>query len=152
MLPASGRVCQGLPPSLQGTLENRWGVIGVGPEGFQHCTFHTLLRILGVCEWKVSFQGTCGTKLLSWGRMLKLLHSCIHLTHYQSDAQNSPRQASVVCELWTSRCSSWIWKRQRNQRSNYEHLLDHQKSRRVPEKHLFLLYWLCQSLWLCGSR
>ena len=23
---------------------------------------------------------------------------------------------------------------------------------RVPEKHLFLLYWLCQSLWLCGSQ
>ena len=22
---------------------------------------------------------------------------------------------------------------------------------RVPEKHLFLLYWLYQSLWLCGS-
>ena len=21
-----------------------------------------------------------------------------------------------------------------------------------PEKHLFLLYWLCQSLWLCGSQ
>ena len=36
-------------------------------------------------------------------------------------------------------------KRQRNQRSNCEHLLDHQKSKRVPEK---LLYWLCQSLWL----
>ena len=30
-------------------------------------------------------------------------------------------------------------------------LLDHQKSKRVPEKHLLLLYWLCQSLWLCGS-
>ena len=23
---------------------------------------------------------------------------------------------------------------------------------RVPEKHLFLLSWLCQSLWLCGSQ
>ena len=23
---------------------------------------------------------------------------------------------------------------------------------RVPVKHLFLLYWLCQSLWLCGSQ
>ena len=23
---------------------------------------------------------------------------------------------------------------------------------RVPEKHLFLLYWLCQSLWLYGSQ
>jgi len=30
--------------------------------------------------------------------------------------------------------------------------LDHGKSKRVPQKHLFLLYWLCQSLWLCGSR
>ena len=25
-------------------------------------------------------------------------------------------------------------------------LLDHKKSKRVPEKHLFLLYLLCQSL------
>ena len=30
-------------------------------------------------------------------------------------------------------------KRQRNQRSNCQLLLDHQKSKRVPEKHLFLL-------------
>ena len=35
---------------------------------------------------------------------------------------------------------------------NYQHLLDHRKSKRVPEKHLFLLYWLCQSLRLCGSQ
>ena len=26
------------------------------------------------------------------------------------------------------------------------------KQNRVPEKHLFLLYWLCQSLSLCGSQ
>ena len=42
--------------------------------------------------------------------------------------------------------------KERNQRSNCQHLLDHWKSKRVPEKHLFLLYWLCQSLWLCGSQ
>ena len=35
---------------------------------------------------------------------------------------------------------------------NCQHPLDHRKSKRVPEKHLFLLYWLCQSLWLCGSH
>ena len=35
---------------------------------------------------------------------------------------------------------------------NCQHPLDHQKSKRVPEKHLFLLYWLCQSLWLRGSQ
>ena len=32
-----------------------------------------------------------------------------------------------------------------------QHLLDHRKSKGVPEKHALLLYWLCQSLWLCGS-
>ena len=31
-------------------------------------------------------------------------------------------------------------KEKRNQRSNCQHPLDHQKSKRVPEKHLFLLY------------
>ena len=30
--------------------------------------------------------------------------------------------------------------KQRNQSSNWQHLLDHGKSKRVPEKHLFLLY------------
>ena len=35
---------------------------------------------------------------------------------------------------------------------NLQHLLDHQKSKGVPETHLFVLYWLCQSLWLCGSQ
>ena len=35
---------------------------------------------------------------------------------------------------------------------NCQHLLDHKQGKRVPEKHLFLLYWLCQSLWLCGLQ
>ena len=43
-------------------------------------------------------------------------------------------------------------KRHRNQRSNCQHPLNHRKSKRVPEKHLLLFYWLCQSLWLCGSQ
>ena len=30
--------------------------------------------------------------------------------------------------------------------SNCQHLLDHGKSKRVPEKHLFLLYWQCTAL------
>ena len=31
-------------------------------------------------------------------RMLKLPHNCTHLTRSQSNAQNSPRQASTVLE------------------------------------------------------
>ena len=41
---------------------------------------------------------------------------------------------------------------QRNQRSNCQHPLDHWESKRVPEKHVLLLYWIPQSLWLCGSQ
>ena len=61
--------------------------------------------------------------------MFKLLHNCTHLTQQQSNAQNSPSQASTVRELWTSTCSSCIWKRQRNQRSNCQQPLDHQNSK-----------------------
>ena len=39
-----------------------------------------------------------------------------------------------------------------NQRSNCQHLLDHWKSKIIAEKHLFLFYWLCQSLWPCESQ
>ena len=42
--------------------------------------------------------------------------------------------------------------RQRDQRSNCQHPLDHRKNKRTPEKHLLLLHWLWQSLWLCGSQ
>ena len=49
--------------------------------------------------------------------MFKLPHNCTHLIFQQSNAQNSPSQASAAHELRTSRCSSWIQKRQRNQRS-----------------------------------
>ena len=42
--------------------------------------------------------------------------------------------------------------RQGNQRSNCQHPLEHGESKRVPEKHLLLLYWIRKSLWLCGSQ
>ena len=50
--------------------------------------------------------------------------------------QDSP----AVRELRTFRCASWVSKRQRNQKSNWQHSLDHGKSKGVPEKHLLLLF------------
>ena len=89
---------------------------------------------------KVSFHSS--PKERQSQRMFNLLHNSTHLTCWQSNAQNSPSQASTIRELWTFRFSSWIYKRQRNQRSNCQQSLDHLKSKRVPEKHLLLLYWL----------
>ena len=48
--------------------------------------------------------------------MPKILHNCTHLTRQQSNVQNSPSQASTICELKTSKFSSWFQKKQRNQR------------------------------------
>ena len=47
---------------------------------------------------------------------------------------NFSKQSLRVHEPRTSRCSSWTYKRQRNQRSNCQHLLDHRKSKSAPEK------------------
>ena len=33
-----------------------------------------------------------------------------------------------------------------------DYIVDHRKSKRALEKHLFLLYLLCQILWLCISQ
>ena len=49
-------------------------------------------------------------------------------------------EASAVCEPRTSRCTSWVWKRQRNQRSNCQHALDHRESKGIQNKPLLLLY------------
>jgi len=57
---------------------------------------------------KVSFHSN--HKERQCQRIFKLLHNCAHLTCLQSNAQNSPSQASTVREPWTSRCSRWIRK------------------------------------------
>ena len=38
----------------------------------------------------------------------------------------------------------------RNQIANIHWIME--RAREFQKKHLFLLYWLCQSLWLCGSQ
>ena len=68
--------------------------------------------------------------------MIRLPYNCAHFTCQQGNAQNLSCEASTVCEPRTSSCTSWIQKRQRNQRSNCQHLLDHRQSKRIPEKHL----------------
>ena len=67
-------------------------------------------------------------------RMFNLPNNCTHLT-----PQNSPSQASIVHEQWTSRCSTWFYKWQKNQISNCQHLLDHWKNKRVP-KDIYLCF------------
>ena len=45
---------------------------------------------------------------------------------------------SLVCEPRTSRCTSWVLKRQRNQRSNCQHSLNHGENKGGLEKLCFI--------------
>ena len=70
--------------------------------------------------------------------MFNLPHNCTHLTCKQINAQYSPSQASTVSETRISRCSKWISKWQRKQRSNCQHPLDHWEWREFQKNiHLF---------------
>ena len=67
-------------------------------------------------------------------KMFELLYNCAHLTCQQSNAQNSLSQASTVCKLRTSRCSSWIQKAQKNHKPSCQHPLDHIKKQENSRK------------------
>ena len=94
---------------------------------------------------KVCFHSN--TKERQCQRMLKLPHNCTHLTcskfskldfnstwtvNFQMFKLDLEKAEEPELKLPTS-AGSW-------------------KKHRVPEKHLFLLYWLRQSFWLCGSQ
>ena len=122
---------------------------GILVELFQILKDDTVKVLHSICQqiWKlnrghrtgkVSFHSNAKERQCQ--RMFKLLHSCTHLTCQQRNAENSPSCASTVPETRPSRCSSWIQKRQKNQRSNCQHLLDRRESERVPEKYLLLLH------------
>ena len=59
------------------------------------------------------------------------------------------RQQCVNCELPDVQAG---FRKGRGTRDQIANILWIMEKTRVPEKHLFLLYWLCQSLWLCGSQ
>ena len=86
---------------------------------------------------KVSFHSN--HKERQCQRMFKLMHNCTHLTRQQGNAQNSPSEASTICEPRTSRCSSQIQKRQRNQRQNCQHPLAHKKAREF-HKNIYICF------------
>ena len=53
---------------------------------------------------------------------------------------------------WTKNFQMFKLDLEKAEESDCQHPLDHRKSKIIPEKHLLLLYWLLQSLCLCGSQ
>ena len=75
----------------------------------------------------------------------------LHSFHIlESNAQNSPSQASIVCEPRTSRCSNWMQKMQRNQRSRADILWIIEQAREFQKNMYFCFITVLKpvTLWI----
>ena len=128
------------------TMNTASGSDGIPVELFQILKDDTVKVLHSICQqiWKNSAVAT-GLEKVSFHsnpketqchRMLKLLHNCTHLNANKVMLKMLQVRLPTVHEPRTSRCSRWIWKRKRNQKSNCQHPLDHKKSKRVPEKNI----------------
>ena len=92
------------------TMNKASGGDGIPVELFQILKDNALKVLHSICQqiWKTQQWHRAGKSHFSFQsqrkampKMFKLLHNCTHLTHWQSNAQNSLSQASTVseCEL-----------------------------------------------------
>ena len=91
----------------------------------------------------LAVQGTLKSLLQHYSSKASILRCSAFFIVQLSHPYMTAGKTISVCESKTSRYTIWIYKRQTNQRSNYQHLLDYRESKGVLEKHLLLLHWLC---------
>ena len=108
---------------------------------------------------KVSFHSN--PKERQCQRMLKVPHNCTYLAHWQSNAQNSPRQPSTVTKLadiqvhWTVNFQMFkpdLEKAEEPEIKLPTSVGSSKKQESFRKTSTSVLYWLCPSLWLCGSQ
>ena len=85
---------------------------------------------------KISFHSN--SKEGQCQRMFRLPYSCTHFTRQQAYTQHPSSQTLAVHEPRTARCTSQVSKRQKNQRSNCQHSLEHGESKGISEKNIYL--------------
>ena len=126
-------------------------------------------------SWKMMLWKCCTQYATKFGKLSSDHRTGKGQFSFQSQRKAMPKNAQTTAQFHSSymlvkSCSkffkpgfsnTWtmnfqmfklVLEKAEEQRSDCQHLLDLGKSKRGPEKHLFLLYWLCQSLWLCGSQ
>ena len=111
----------------------------------------------GLCFSSLEFFGLIVLLFLAPGRVLwgalgteaSGTASGYEIIRWQSQGQQTVGDSTVIAhqDMHWKKCT-----KPPANRSNCQHPRDHRKSERIPEKHLLLLYRICQSLWLCGSQ
>ena len=115
-----------------------------------------------VCNHWINALSLLRSYLYDWATSLPLLTFMLWRKKWQPAPVFLPGESQgwgslVGCRLWgLAQSRTWL-KRLSNSSRRTRHQIANicwiiEKSKRVPEKHLLLLYWLHQSLWLSGSQ
>ena len=136
---------------------------GIPIEQFQILRDGAVKMLHSICQkiWKTQ-HWTQGRKrsvfipISKKGNPKECTYSCTialisHVSKEMINIHQTRLQQYMNCELSDVQASFRKGRRMRDQIDNMTWII--KKSKRVPEKkHLFLLCWLCQSLWLWGSQ
>ena len=115
-----------------------------------------------------------GSSMLKHVSALSLFHGWI-IFHYSGNTKGNAKEYSNYCtialishaskvmlKILQARLQQYVnhkltdvqagFRKGRGTRDHVANIRWILKKQRVPEKYLLLLYWPCQSLWLCGSQ
>ena len=86
-------------------------------------------------------------------RMFKLPHNYIHFAFQQGKSQNSRSQSSTICGPVCGLPDVQAgFRKDRNQRSNCQHPLDHRKIKGIPGKNIYFCFINYAKACDCGSQ
>ena len=101
-------------------------------------------------DWKNQFSFQCQRKAMPKNiQTTAQLHSSHRLAKWCSKFSKPAFNSTWTVNFQMFKLDL---ERQRNQRSNCQHLLDHREIKTVPEKQLLLLYWLRLSICVDHSK
>ena len=142
------------------TMNKASGGDGIPAELFQILKDDAVKVLHSVCQqiwktqqWPQDCKRSVFIPIPKKGNAKECSNYCtIALSSQASNAQNSPSQASTIRELWTSSMFKLVLEKAEEPEIKLPISAGSLKKQEIAEKHLFLLYWLHQSLWLCGSQ
>ena len=131
------------------TINKASGGDGIPAELFQILKYDTVKVLHSICQqiwqtqhWSQAWKRSVFIPILKKGNAKGYLnYHTITLISYTSKVMLKILQARLQQYVNWERPDVEVYKL--DQRSNCQHPLDHRKSKRIPDKHLLLIHWLC---------